>query len=96
MTIWQRQFIGLFSERMVRRHTQVGWTGPGNRIGKEEAKLLWDTNVQCDNVIEARRPDIIIVVKKEHKGLIIDIAVSADVNAGKKEKQKVDKIPGLE
>ena len=50
----------------------------------EEVKLLWDNNVQCDNVIDARRPDIIIVDKKAHKGLIIDIAVPAEVNVGEK------------
>ena len=34
--------------------------------------------VQCDNLIEARRPDIIAIDKKERKGIIIDIAVPAD------------------
>ena len=51
--------------------------------------------MQCDYVIEARRPDIIIVDKKEHKGLIIDIAVPADVNVGEKEKEKVEKYQDL-
>ena len=44
--------------------------------------LLWDNNVQYDNVIEARKPDIIVVDKREHKGLIIDIAVPAVINVG--------------
>ena len=52
----------------------------------EEVKLLWDNNVQCDHVIEAGRTDVIVVDEKEHKGLIIDIAVPADVNVGEKEK----------
>ena len=26
-------------------------------------KLLWDVNIQCDHVIEARRPDIVIINK---------------------------------
>ena len=43
---------------------------------------MWDINVQCDNVIEARRPDIIVIDKKERKGIIIDIAVPADVRVG--------------
>ena len=28
----------------------------------EGIKVLWDMNIQCDNVIEARRPDIIIII----------------------------------
>ena len=31
-------------------------------------KVLWDINVQCDNVIEGRRPDIIVIEKKKRKG----------------------------
>ena len=34
------------------------------------ARTLWDICVQCDNVIEARRPDIIEIDKKERKGII--------------------------
>ena len=33
----------------------------------EGVKVLWDMNMQCDNVIEARRPDIVIIDKKEKK-----------------------------
>ena len=43
----------------------------------EEIKALWDINIQRDNLIEASRPDLIIIEKKEQKGIIIDIAVSA-------------------
>ena len=50
--------------------------------------MLWDINVQCDNVIEARRPDIILIDKKEQKGIIIDIAVPADVRVGEKKERK--------
>ena len=58
----------------------------------EEIKVLWDDiNVQCNNVIEARRPDIIVIDKKERKGIIIDIAVPADVRVGEKEREKVEK-----
>ena len=43
-------------------------------------KLLWDMNIQCDNIIEARRLDIVLVDKREKtKCSIIDIAVPADV-----------------
>ena len=57
---------------------------PEGVVENEEVKILWDTNVQRDNVIEARRPDIIVIDKKERKGIIIDIAVPADVRVGEK------------
>ena len=58
-------------------------------------KVWWDINVQCDNVIEARRPDIILIDKKERKGIIIDIAIPADVRVGEKEREKVEKYQEL-
>ena len=39
-------------------------------------------------MIEARGPDIILIDKKEQKGIIFDIAVPGDVRAGEKEKEK--------
>ena len=62
---------------------------------REENKVLWDINIQCDNLIEARRPDLIVIDKKEHKGIIIDIAVSADVGVEGKEKERVEKYQNL-
>ena len=63
---------------------------PEGVVENEEVKVLWDIKVQCDNVIEARRPDIIIIVidKNERKGIIIDIAVPADVRVGEKKGKK--------
>ena len=31
---------------------------PEGAVENQEVKVLWDITVQCDNVIEARRPDI--------------------------------------
>ena len=50
---------------------------------------MWDINVQCDNVIESRRPDIIIIVNKERKAIIIQSAVP-------KKKKKKEKETGIE
>ena len=65
-------------------------------IENEEVKVLWDINIQCDNVIEARRPDIIVIYKKERMGIIIDIAVPADASLMEKEKEKSGKVSGSE
>ena len=59
---------------------------PERAVENEEGRVLWDINVQCDNLIEARRPDIILIDKKESKGIIINIAVPADVRVGEKRK----------
>ena len=68
---------------------------PEGAVENEENKVLWDINIQCDNLIEARRPDLIVIDKKEHKGIIIDIAVSADVGVEGKEKERVEKYQNL-
>ena len=44
---------------------------------------------------EARRPDITLIDKKNHKGIIIDIAVPADVRVGEKEREKMEKYQDL-
>ena len=46
-------------------------------------------------MIEARKSDIIVIDKKERKGIIIDIALPADVRVGEKEKEKVGKNQDL-
>ena len=47
----------------------------------EEVSVMWDINALCDKVIEARRPDIILIDKKERKG--------------RKRKGENGKVPGL-
>ena len=64
-------------------------------VENEEIKLLWDINIQCDNLIDARRPDLIVIDKKEQKGIIIDITIPDDVTVEEKEKEKVEKYQDL-
>ena len=68
---------------------------PEGAVENEEIKVLWDINIQCDSLIEVRRPDLIVIDKKEQKGIIIDIAVPADVRVEEKEKEKVEKYQDL-
>ena len=46
-------------------------------------------------MIEERKPDIIVIDKKEQRRIIIDIAVPADVRVREKERQKVEKYNDL-
>ena len=61
----------------------------------EEVKVLWDINVQCDNVIEARKPDITLIDKKERKEIIIDIAVATNVRVGGKKRKRMENYQDL-
>ena len=61
----------------------------------ERYKVLWDMNIQCDNVIEARRPDIIIVNKVERSAIIIDIAIPGDIRIAQKETEKITKYQDI-
>ena len=40
----------------------------------EKCKILWDMTSQCDHLIEARRPDK-VVVEENNKAIIVDTAV---------------------
>ena len=46
-------------------------------------KLLWDFSIQTDHVIQARRPDVILIDKEKKECKIIDFAIPYDsrVNA---------------
>ena len=68
---------------------------PEGAVENEQIKVLWDINIQCDNLIEVRRLDLIVIDKKEKKGIIIDIAVPADLRVEKNEKGKVEKHQDL-
>ena len=62
---------------------------PDSVSENDEVKLLWDVNIQCDHIIEARRPDIVVVNKQGRKCAIITLP--ADKRIGEKENEKVEK-----
>ena len=61
----------------------------------EEVKLLWDFSLRTDKVIEARRPDIVLVDKIKKSCIIIDVAVPGDTRVFLKEEEKMDKYREL-
>ena len=61
----------------------------------DDVKLIWYINIQCDNVIEARRPDLILVDKKAKSCLIIDVAIPGDCRIREKEIEKIEKYHNL-
>ena len=64
-------------------------------IEDENIKILWDRNIFTDKVIEARRPDIVIVKKNEQRCLVVDVAVPGDPRTSNKETEKVQKYQDL-
>ena len=68
---------------------------PKAAIESDEVKILWDFNIQCDHVIEHRRPDIVVVDKKEKSCQIIDIAVPGDLRVHTKEEEKIENYGDL-
>ena len=57
-------------------------------VENKQIKVLWDINIQCENLMEARQPDLVVIDKKEQKRIIIDIPVPADVIVEEKQKKK--------
>ena len=45
---------------------------------------MWDFSIQTDHVIEARRPDLVVVDKKERSCKIIDFAVTVGLRRRRK------------
>ena len=58
-------------------------------------KLLWDFNIKTDHLIPVRRPDLIIIDKKNRISKIVDFAVPADHRINLKESEKKDKYLNL-
>ena len=63
-------------------------------LENEDYKILWDFSIQTDHVIEAQRPDL-VVVDKEKSSKIIDFAVPGDSRIEEKEKDKIEKYQDL-
>ena len=68
---------------------------PESVLENEDYKILWNFSIQTDHVIEARRPDLVVVDKKERSCKIIDFAVPGDRRIEEKEKDKVEKYQNL-
>ena len=64
-------------------------------LENETCKILWDVTIQTDHEIEARRPDLVIVQKREKSTKLIDFAVPFDSRVLMKENEKIEKYQDL-
>ena len=53
--------------------------------------LILDINIQCDKVMKARRPELILVDKKAKSCIISDVAIPGDCRMHEKEIEKMEK-----
>jgi hypothetical protein len=85
-----KKFRFLASDQWYQHHVET-------YIENEKAKLLWDFYVYPDHVIEARRPDmnVVLVRKASKECLVIDIAGPGDVRMERKEDEKIEKYRDL-
>ena len=61
---------------------------PGSVLENEDYKILCDFSIQTDHIIEARRPNLVVVDKKERSCKVIDFAVPGDSRIEAKEKDR--------
>ena len=51
---------------------------PEKVVENDSCKMLWDVTIQTDHVIEARRPDMVVIDKIKNECKIIDFALIFD------------------
>ena len=61
---------------------------PEKSLDNEDHKVLWDFSIQTDHIIEVRRPNLVVVDKKERICKIIDFAVPGYSRIEEKEKDR--------
>ena len=68
---------------------------PESVLENEDYKILWDFSIQTDHFIEAWRPDLVVVDRKERSCKLIDLAFPGDSRIEEKEKDKTEKYEDL-
>ena len=62
---------------------------PKSVVENERTRILWEVCIQCDYVIEARRPDFVIINKEDKNCFIVDIVIHGDSRLNEKEGEKI-------
>ena len=68
---------------------------PESVLENKTHKILWDFEIQTDHQIPARRPDLVVINKKERTCHLIDFAIPADHRVKLKKIEKKDKYLDL-
>ena len=94
-TLAQREHKRCFCEKYKLDRTSKWYDNKPGVVENVDYKILWDAMIQCDKKIEARKPDIILVDKKNKEVKITDVAILGDVRVCEKELEKIDKYKPL-
>ena len=68
---------------------------PEGAVEDDDVELIWNINIQCNNVTEARRPDLILVDRKAKSCVMIDVEIPGDCRMHEKEIKKIEKYQNL-
>ena len=85
--------VGKLVQKLYEKHNlerKGKWYKHCPEVVKEgdDVKLIWDINIQCDNVMEARKPNLILVDKKVKSYVIISVSIPGDCLGYVKKKLK--------
>ena len=69
---------------------------PENVAENQNFKLLWGFTIQCDHMIEARRPDVVVIDKVKKETMIVDVIIPGDTRVCNKEQEKIENYSLLE
>ena len=61
----------------------------------KDYKIYWDFIIQCDRLIEARKPDVVLIDKRTKEVKLIDIAIPGSKRVKDKEIEKREKFQML-
>ena len=83
-------------KKLKLNHTTKWYTHkPESVLENEVHKILWDFEIQTDHLIPARRPDLVVINKKQKTCRLVDFSVLADHKVKSKESEKKDKYLDL-
>ena len=81
-----------FSEKLGFNWSRLWYEHETESVAENENfKILWDFTIQFDHMIEARKPDIVVVDKVKKEKMIIDVAILGDTRVCDKEQEKIKK-----
>ena len=64
-------------------------------VENSSVKILWDFSLQTDIHVSSNRPDIVLVLKQEHRIMFFEVFCPADINVPAKEQEKFTKYQPL-
>ena len=68
---------------------------PEGVVENDDAKIIRDIIIQCNNVIKPRRPNLILLDKKMKSCVIIDVPSPGDCRIREKKIEKTEKYQNL-